>query len=118
MTYIYDTHACYVCRNITICSTLFMHGPLPLSDFASFVYDHYIFLYHQCKTQFLLFLVQSPSDCGTLIINNSLLFIETLYFWYLQLCIVYVCIHSTGTICTALSMLGTLPTSACTCRLT
>ena len=73
--------------------------------------------YHQCTTLHLRILVHSPSECGTFRIHNSLLFIDTLYFWYLNLCIVYVCINNTSTICNALSMIGTLPASECTCRL-
>ena len=71
-------------------------------------------LYHKFTTPSFLILVHSPSDCGTFIINNMLLFIDTLYCWYLYLCIVYVCINSTSTICTALSNIGLLPACVCT----
>ena len=42
MTYISNTHACYVCRNITIRAALFMQSLFPPSARASFVYDHFI----------------------------------------------------------------------------
>ena len=73
-------------------------------------------LYHQWTTLSLLILVQSPSECVKFIIHNSLFLIDTLYFWYLHFCIVYVCINITITICNALSMIDILPASACTCR--
>ena len=42
ITYISDTCACYVCINITIRATFFMHGTFPPSACASFVYDRLI----------------------------------------------------------------------------
>ena len=71
------------------------------------------FIYYQFTTLSHMILVQSTSDCGTCIIHNSLLFIDTLYFRYLHLCILYVCINSKSTVFTALSILVPLPASAC-----
>ena len=75
-------------------------------------------LYHKIKIASLLIPVQSPSDCGTFIIHHWLLFIDTLYYWYLHLCIEFVFINGAHNICSAFSMLVPLPASACTCRFT
>ena len=76
------------------------------------------FLYHQFATLSLLLPVHRPSDCCTYRIHNVLLFIDTLYFWHLHLCILYVYINSTSNIFTSFSIIGTLPASSCTCMFT
>ena len=114
ITYISDTRACCVCRNITIRATFFMNGPFHPSGCASFYIIIAFVLYHQCTTPYILLMFHGPSDCGAFIIQKSLLFIDTLYFWYLNFCILYVCIDIISNICTILSMLGTLTASACT----
>ena len=58
ITYISDTHACYVYTNITIRATLFMHGPFPTSSYASLVYDNCICYVSSIHNP-------NPSDSGT-----------------------------------------------------
>ena len=103
----------YVKRLPSMLHCLFMVPSLLVSVNYSFMIFTFV-LYHQSTTLSLLILVQSPSDCGKFIIHHSLLFIDTLYLWYLDLWIMYVCINSKSTICTELSMLRHLPASACT----